>query len=347
MTRTAEPAQRQTALSLIGLSRHFGTFKALDSISLEIEEGEFFTIVGPSGSGKTTMLRILAGLDQPTQGSLLLRGTDITRMPANQRPTAMVFQSLALFDHRSVGENVEFALKMRGMPKPERREQAFELLDLVHLGRDYYNRAVTQCSGGERQRVALARALASDPEILFFDEPLSALDYRLRKTLEVELRELQRRTGRTFVYITHSLEEAMVMSDRIGIMREGKLVQIGTPAEIYGQPKDRFVARFMGEVNIFEVSDHRLVDFEAFVSTVKDGFLIVRPEMLHPVDAEDPGLHFEATIAEVFRLGSRVQLHLETVAGLLVSEQPASCQLKPNDAVRFGFDPDQTHSVPE
>lgn len=347
MTETATPAPKPVALSLKGLRRHFGPFKALDSISLEIEEGEFFTIVGPSGSGKTTMLRILAGLDQPTDGSLLLRGSDITKTPANRRPTAMVFQSLALFDHRSVGENVEFALKMRGMPKAQRRERALELLDLVHLGQDYYNRAVTQCSGGERQRVALARALASDPEILFFDEPLSALDYRLRKTLEVELRDLQRRTGRTFVYITHSLEEAMIMSDRIGIMRDGQLVQIGTPAEIYGQPKDRFVARFMGEVNIFEVTDHTLVDFDATVPNVQDGFLIVRPEMLHPVHSGDTDVTFDASVVEVFRLGSRVQLHLETIAGLLVSEQPASCRIKPGDTVRFGFDPAQTHCVPE
>lgn len=347
MTETAEPASKNVALSLKGLSRHFGTFKALDAISLDIEEGEFFTIVGPSGSGKTTMLRILAGLDHPTEGSLLLRGADITRMPANKRPTAMVFQSLALFDHRSVGENVEFALKMRGVSKEKRRDRALELLDLVHLGQDYYGRAVTQCSGGERQRVALARALASDPEILFFDEPLSALDYRLRKALEVELRELQRRTGRTFVYITHSLEEAMVMSDRIGIMRDGKLVQIGSPAKIYGQPKDRFVARFMGEVNTFEVSGGRLVDFDASVSNVSDGFLIVRPEMLHPAQSGDEGVQFDATVAEVFRLGSRVQLHLDTPAGLLVSEQPASCMLTPGDGVRFGFDPTETHCVPE
>lgn len=335
------------ALSLKGLSRHFGEFKALDQISLDIAEGEFFTIVGPSGSGKTTMLRILAGLDQPTAGSLLLRGTDITRTPPNKRPTAMVFQSLALFDHRSVGENVEFALKMRGQPKAQRRERALELLDLVQLGADYYGRPVTQCSGGERQRVALARALASDPEILFFDEPLSALDYRLRKTLEVELRELQRRTGRTFVYITHSLEEAMVMSDRIGIMRDGKLVQIGSPAEIYGLPKDRFVARFMGEVNIFEVSAHRLAAFNAEIPGVANGHLIVRPEMLHPVLPGDGGVQFDATVTAVFHLGSRIQLHLESAAGPLVSEQPASCELKSGQAVRFGFDPALTHSVTE
>ena len=320
MKETAVPA-KTAALSLIGLSRHFGPFKALDQISLDIRDGEFFTIVGPSGSGKTTMLRILAGLDQPTEGSLLLRGADITRTPPNKRPTAMVFQSLALFDHRSVGENVEFALKMRGMPKAERRARALELLDLVRLGAEDY----------------------TPP----FDEPLSALDYRLRKTLEVELRELQNRTGRTFVYITHSLEEAMVMSDRIGIMRDGKLVQIGSPAEIYGQPRDRFVARFMGEVNIFEVADHRLAAFDAQVPGLERGYLIVRPEMLHPAGPGEAGIQFDATVTAIFHLGSRIQLHLDSAAGPLVSEQPASCGLTTGEVVRFGFDPAKTHSVAE
>ncbi len=354
MTDTAGQAPKPVALSLQGLSRQFGTFKALDSVSLDIEEGEFFTIVGPSGSGKTTLLRILAGLDQPTAGRLLLRGADITKMPPNKRPTAMVFQSLALFDHRSVGENVEFALKMRGRPKAERHARALELLDLVQLGHDYHARPVTQCSGGERQRVALARALASDPEILFFDEPLSALDYRLRKTLEVELRELQRRTGRTFVYITHSLEEAMVMSDRIGIMRDGGLVQIGTPAEIYGRPGDRFVARFMGEVNIFELNKGHLTAFDQnlpagnrFMTAVINGHMVVRPEMLHPVQPEDGGVQFDVTVTEVFHLGSRVQLHLDSVAGQLVAELPASSPLRAGQTVRFGFDPALAHCVPE
>src|SRR6056297_2612757 len=243
------------ALSLQGISKRFGELTAVDAVTLDIAEGEFFTIVGPSGSGKSTLVRLLAGLETPSAGALLLRGADITRQPANQRPTAMVFQSLALFDHRSVGENIEFSLKMKGVAPQARRERVLELLSLLRLPEDYYDRAVTQCSGGERQRVAMARALASDPEILFFDEPLSALDYRLRKTLEVELKELHQQTGKTFVYITHSLEEAMVMSDRIAIMREGRIIQIGTPAEIYARPRSRFVAEFMGEVNLLEVQD--------------------------------------------------------------------------------------------
>ena len=244
-----------TALSLRGITKRFGALTAVDGIDLDIAGGEFFTIVGPSGSGKSTLVRLLAGLEKPDAGKLLLRGEDITRVPANRRPTAMVFQSLALFDHKSVGENIEFALKMRKVDPAARRDRALELLALVRLPDDYYSRAVTQCSGGERQRVAMARALASDPEILFFDEPLSALDYRLRKTLEVELKDLHQRTGKTFVYITHSLEEAMVMSDRIAIMQTGRFVQTGSPEDIYRRPVNRFVAGFMGEVNILRVTE--------------------------------------------------------------------------------------------
>jgi spermidine/putrescine transport system ATP-binding protein len=249
-------------LSLAGLTKTFGETRAVAGVSLDIPEGEFLTIVGPSGSGKSTLVRLLAGLEAPTGGRLLLRGKDITAIPANRRPTAMVFQSLALFDHKTVGENIEFAMKMKGVAPDLRKARALELLRLVRLPESYYTRATTQCSGGERQRVALARAFASDPEILFFDEPLSAIDYRLRKTLEVELKELHQRTGRTFVYITHSLEEAMVMSDRIAIMRAGRIIQIGTPAEIYRSPASRFVASFMGEVNILEVEHGRFADLD-------------------------------------------------------------------------------------
>jgi spermidine/putrescine transport system ATP-binding protein len=276
----------------------------------------------------------------------MLRGQDITRLPANRRPTAMVFQSLALFDHRSVGENVEFALKMRGEAAGARRKAALELLDLVRLERDFYDRPVTQCSGGERQRVALARALASDPEILFFDEPLSALDFRLRKTLEIELKDLQRRTGRTFVYITHSLEEAMVMSDRIGIMRDGRLVQVGGPGEIYARPRDRFVARFMGEVNILPIEEGEIVAFEAPLPG-RTGHLVLRPEALRLAEGAALPVSFAARVDEVYRLGSRVQMHLDTPAGLMISELPADVPVAPGEVRRFGFDPAAGHVVAE
>ena len=219
-------------LKLKGVTKRFGDFTALDGVDLEITEGEFFTLVGPSGSGKTTMIRLLVGMDQPTSGELVLEGAVINDMPANKRPTCMVFQNLALFPHKSVGENIEFPLKIAGVDAKARRQRADQLLEQLRLPLNYYSKGVNQCSGGERQRIALARALAFDPRILFFDEPLSALDFRLRKTLEKELKDIHRETGKTFVYITHSLEEAMVMSDRIGILKDGRLVQVGTPDDL-------------------------------------------------------------------------------------------------------------------
>lgn len=330
------------ALSLTGLTKQFGTLPAVDRVSLDIAEGEFFTIVGPSGSGKSTLVRLLAGLDVPTSGTVSLRGRDITAMPANKRPTAMVFQSLALFDHRSVGQNIEFAMKMKGIAPDVRRDRAMELLRLVRLPESYYPRPVTQCSGGERQRVALARALGSDPEILFFDEPLSAIDYRLRKTLEVELKELHQRTGKTFVYITHSLEEAMVMSDRIAIMRAGRFEQIGTPDEIYRRPINRFVASFMGEVNILPVTRDGATMFADLGLPAPDpqgAFAILRPEAL--VLGGTGTMAFDAQVTQKLMLGSRTQFHLRADKAALIAEIPAgqATGLNIGDTARFGFDP--------
>ncbi|MEL6280554.1 MAG: ABC transporter ATP-binding protein [Pseudomonadota bacterium] len=303
---------RPVILSLAGLSKSFGDTQAVKPVTLDIPDGEFLTIVGPSGSGKSTLVRLLAGLETPSSGRLELRGKDITNIPANRRPTAMVFQSLALFDHRSVGQNIEFAMKMKGVAPEARKARALELLALVRLPKDYYARPVTQCSGGEKQRVALARAFASDPEILFFDEPLSAIDYRLRKTLEVELKELHQRTGRTFVYITHSLEEAMVMSDRIAIMQAGELVQIGTPAEIYGRPANRFVASFMGEVNILPVENGAFADIARPAHDPRGAYAVVRPEDLRPGEGD---IRASFTVTQRLMLGSRTQLHLEAASG--------------------------------
>jgi spermidine/putrescine transport system ATP-binding protein len=328
-------------LSMQSISKRFGDVLAVDSVTLDIEDGEFFTIVGPSGSGKSTLVRILAGLEQPTAGRVFLRKQDITPVPANLRPTCMVFQSLALFTHRSVGENIEFAAKMKRIPKADRKEHALATMDIVRLPRSYYDRSVTQCSGGERQRVALARALASDPEILFFDEPLSAMDYRLRKILEVEMKDLHRRTGKTFIYITHSLEEAMVMSDRIAIMRNGRIVQAGTPTEIYQQPSSRFVAEFMGEVNTFTVRNGRIEELGVAVDEVADGYLIVRPEYLrHLDDGDRADVRFPAKLDNDYMLGSRTQFHLSAGDEVLVAEVPAggTAALNIGESRDWGFD---------
>jgi spermidine/putrescine transport system ATP-binding protein len=311
-------AIRQPILQLKNVDKFFNDFVAVDRISLDIEEGEFFTIVGPSGSGKTTMVRMLVGMDKPTNGDILLRGQRINDVPANKRPTCMVFQSLALFPHRSVGQNIEFPLKVRGVAAEVRKKRALELMAQLRLPESYYGKLVTQCSGGERQRVALARALAFDPDILFFDEPLSALDYKLRKHLEKELKDIHRETGKTFVYITHSLEEAMVMSDRIGVMNRGRFVQIGTPREIYGNPSSRFVSEFMGEVNVLDVeigADGAIVDSltgRRYVTPpvpgdFRTGTLIVRPEDIRIVAAGEADNCIPGKIYNEYLLGSRVQ----------------------------------------
>lgn len=316
----------KNALELKGVTKRFGTFVAVNEISLDIRDGEFFTLVGPSGSGKTTMIRMLVGMDKPSEGDIHLYGKRINDVPANKRPTCMVFQSLALFPHKSVGKNVTFPMKIAGVDQKTRRARARDLLKQVQLPEDYYDKSVMQCSGGERQRIALARALAFDPEILFFDEPLSALDFRLRKTLEKALKDLHRETGKTFVYITHSLEEAMVMSDRIGIMQAGRLVQVGTPTEIYNEPVNAFVAQFMGEINSFDVtrvSDHEVTDTSGRTFQIKDtaadfkaGHLIVRPEMVK-MEKSCKGIPntMGARILSIYPLGSRVQFLVEADGG--------------------------------
>jgi spermidine/putrescine transport system ATP-binding protein len=342
-------------LELREIVKLFGDLAAVDRVSLDIREGEFFTIVGPSGSGKTTLIRLLVGMDKPTYGDILLRGKRINDVPANKRPTCMVFQSLALFPHMTVGGNVEYPMKCKGIAPAKRQEQALHCLTLAHLPPDYYDKPVTQCSGGERQRVALARALAFDPEILFFDEPLSAIDYRLRKTLEKELKDIQRETGKTFVYITHSLEEAMVMSDRIGVMRKGQLAQVGTPNQIYSEPKDRFVTEFMGEVNSIPVTlkpDGRLhsealgASFTPPLSPLEgfgSGTLIVRPEDLTFANGADPaGANIvEGELFNEYLLGSRMQYQIRAGDQTFLMEKLRAdgAAPRPGERVRITWQP--------
>ena len=314
-------------LELRGVTKQFGEFTALADVNLSISEGEFFTLVGPSGSGKTTLIRILVGMDSPTSGEISLKGEVINDVPANRRPTCMVFQNLALFPHKTVGQNVEFAMKIAGVAPVKRRQRAIELLELLRLPEDFYDKRINQCSGGERQRIALARALAFDPEILFFDEPLSALDFRLRKTLEKELKDIHRETGKTFVYITHSLEEAMVMSDRIGILNHGKLIQIGSPDDIYNRPLNKFVAQFMGEVNTLSVeavgngkvkdkhsdSTYEIIDDAA---QFQSGFLIIRPEVMKiGRAAQSLPNQIEGVLFNDYALGSRIQYQVRSTDG--------------------------------
>lgn len=352
--------RNQKLLRLDGVVKKFGSFTALKSVSLEIDDGEFFTIVGPSGSGKSTLIRLLVGMDELTEGKIWLRDERIDQTPANERPTCMVFQSLALFPHMSVGQNIEFPLKLRKVSEEDRRVRTLELLELLRLPKSYYDKRISQCSGGERQRVALARALAFDPEILFFDEPLSALDYRLRKTLEKELKDLHQRTGKTFVYITHSLEEAMVMSDRIAIMNDGQFEQIATADDIYSRPTSRFVAEFMGEVNLFEVNPENDESFfkgklfqDGAIGVHQDamGLLMVRPEFVHFCsDFNETDFAFSATLVAEYALGSRTQYELRTVAGQLITVEKLRedrIDQELGSEIILGFDLINTHFIEE
>jgi spermidine/putrescine transport system ATP-binding protein len=321
-------------LQLVGIRKTFGAFTAVENIDLDVREGEFLTIVGPSGSGKTTLLRMLAGMDTPSEGNITLHGKLINDVPPNKRPTCLVFQSLALFPHKSVGDNIAFPLKVKGVDAAARKARALELMRIVRLPESYFEKNVMKCSGGERQRVALARALAYDPEVLFFDEPLSAIDYKLKKTLEKELKDLHRETGKTFIYITHSLEEAMVMSDRIGVMRAGRLVQVGTPEEIYGAPVDRFVCEFVGEVNTLKVKraadgSWQGVDVPGTFTlapprsgaVLDEAFVVVRPEfmrILGPGESADNRLG--GVVYNEYSLGSRIQYQVRVGAKVMLVE---------------------------
>ena len=238
------------AVELIGVSADFGKFRAVDRVDVNIRAGEFFSFLGPSGCGKTTILRMISGFVDPSEGTIRIGGEDMAGIRPNKRPTALIFQNLALFPLMPVWENIAFGLEVRGVDKATRRAKAEELLQLVDLP-GVANRRIAQLSGGQKQRVAIARALAVEPKVMLLDEPLSALDLKLRQHMRAELRAIQKRTNVTFIYITHDQGEALAMSDRVGVMSQGRLQQVATPQEIYNRPANGFVASFVGENNIF------------------------------------------------------------------------------------------------
>ena len=285
------------AVELVGLSKSFGDVTAVDGVDLRIEDGEFFSMLGPSGSGKTTVLRMIAGFEQPSAGTVRLAGEDVTSRPPFARDVNTVFQDYALFPHMDVLANVEYGLRVRRVPRPERRQRAMAALasvQLDHLG----DRRPTQLSGGQRQRVALARALVNRPRVLLLDEPLGALDLKLRRAMQLELKQLQREVGITFVFVTHDQEEALTMSDRIAVFRDGAIEQVASPAELYENPATPFVAGFVGTSNLLTGDAARAVLGRA-------GTFSIRPEKIHL----DPGArsgHTTArgTVADVVYLGS-------------------------------------------
>jgi spermidine/putrescine transport system ATP-binding protein len=258
-------------VALDNVSMRFGSFTAVQPTNLVIKAGEFFSILGPSGCGKTTILRMISGFLQPTTGRILIGGKDVTGLGPNKRPTALIFQSLALFPLMSVWENVAFGLEARGVPKAERKRRAEELLDLVALD-GQAGKKPTELSGGQRQRVAVARALAVEPSVLLLDEPLSALDLKLRQHMRAELKAIQQKTGITFIYITHDQGEALTMSDRIAVMNKGVIEQVGPAATIYDRPASPFVATFVGEQNVFRGKISAIEGAIATIETPKGRF---------------------------------------------------------------------------
>ena len=260
------------AVALHGLRKRFGAITAVDGVDLDVPSGEFFTMLGPSGSGKTTVLRLIAGFEQPTDGTIALDGRDVGRLPPFDRDVNTVFQDYALFPHMSVRQNVEYGLRVKRVPRAERRARAAEALKTVRLD-DFGERRPSQLSGGQRQRVALARALVNRPKVLLLDEPLGALDLKLRLAMQTELKQIQRDVGITFVFVTHDLDEALTMSDRVAVFNSGRLEQVGTPVEVYERPATPFVAGFVGTSNL-------LAGRGAETVIGRDGTYSIRPEKI-------------------------------------------------------------------
>ena len=317
------PLTDTTAVAARDIVKTFGqgshAVNALDHVSVDIRRGEFFTLLGPSGCGKTTLLRMIAGFDVPTTGQILLEGQDITALPPNQRPVNTVFQSYALFPHLSVAENIGFGLLMQGRPRAEIKSTTDRMLALVKL-EAMAGRKTSQLSGGQQQRVALARALAPQPRVLLLDEPLSALDLKLRKEMQIELKRLQTETGITFVFVTHDQEEALTMSDRIGVMSAGKLQQVGSPRDIYTRPVNRFVASFIGETNFLpathmgnglQLAGGLVMEFAGVMADKgRKVTATVRPEQVRLGKVEDGAI--AATVANLVYFGTDTHccLHL-------------------------------------
>jgi putative spermidine/putrescine transport system ATP-binding protein len=319
-------------LELTGVQKYFGAVAAVEDFNLLAERGEFVSFLGPSGCGKTTTLRMIAGFEQPTGGSIVLNGTDITNRAPNQRNVGMVFQSYALFPNMSVADNIGFGLRVKRRPKEEIRRRVDELLSLIHLS-DKGGRYPYQLSGGQQQRVALARALAIEPQVLLLDEPLSALDAKIRVSLRHEIRSIQRQLGITTVYVTHDQEEALSLSDRVVVMSEGRIEQIGTPSEIYNFPATPFVASFVGTLNLLnsqvvDAADGRLsiegqeVRSAKPITTARNGDTVsvaLRPESISLGEGTNGANHLRGAVDEVSFLGSIVRIRIRFPTGTAIS----------------------------
>jgi putative spermidine/putrescine transport system ATP-binding protein len=324
---------------LIGVSKQYGEVAAVKSLDLEVKRGEFFTLLGPSGSGKTTTLRMIAGFEEPDTGRVELGGKDVTGLPPYDRSVNTVFQDYALFPHMSVGDNVAYGLRVKRIAKEERRRRASEALATVRLA-GYEERRPGQLSGGQQQRVALARAIVNEPRVLLLDEPLGALDLKLREQMQLELKGIQGEVGITFIYVTHDQEEALTMSDQIAVFNEGQVEQVGPPTEIYERPDNAFVAGFVGVSNLLERDGRQFT---------------VRPEKISMIENGQPpaGLHIEeGTIKDVSYAGmiTRYLVDLEAGGSLQIVRQnletsSADAQAQRGRKVKIGWRADQTVAV--
>jgi spermidine/putrescine transport system ATP-binding protein len=342
-------------IGLRNVHKRFGAVHAVRGVSLDVRQNEFITLLGPSGCGKTTLLRLIGGLETADEGTVVVAGLEVDRTPPRSRQTRMVFQHYALFPHMTVAENVAFGLRMRSVPRPERERRVRVILEMVRLG-EKFDAKPSQLSGGQQQRVALARALVTEPQVLLLDEPLAALDLQLRKNMQLELKNLQRSLGITFVYVTHDQGEALTMSDRIVVMDAGRIQQVGSGQEIYDRPATRFVARFIGEANVFE--GHVVEAKEATVRLEVDGTglelpweggglapgesvaFMVRPEKLEVVLRNSDDGTLLGCVAQRIYLGATVRLVVATGADrqVLVDAQE-DCPARIGDVVRIGWKP--------
>jgi len=330
-----------SGLELRSISKHFGGVTAVDHVRLNVPHGSFVCLLGPSGCGKTTLLRMIAGLEDPSEGSILIDGEDITGVPTHQRNFGMVFQSLALFPHLSVDENIAYPLRIRGMGREERRQRACELLDLVQLP-GFADRSIHQLSGGQRQRVAIARALALKPRLFLLDEPLSALDAKLREAMQVELRQLQQRLGITTIVVTHDQREAMTMADMVVVMGSGSIRQAAPPVDIYRRPADAFVADFIGSTNLLPLQADSRGDVVSLGHALREirvpqgaqrAVLSIRPEDVQLTPANEGTM--SGRVSFVRDLGATIETFVD-VAGhriVAVSTPRARVMVQPGEAV--------------
>ena len=326
-------------IRLRGLVKRYGGQAAVDGVDLDVHRGEFFTLLGPSGSGKTTTLRMIAGFERPDEGSVELAGEEVSGRPPFERDVNTVFQDYALFPHLTVAENIEYGLRVKKVPRPERRTRAQEALEMVRLP-NLGGRRPSQLSGGQRQRVALARAIVNRPRVLLLDEPLGALDLKLRQEMQVELKRIQQEVGITFVYVTHDQEEALTMSDRLAVFNDGRIEQVGAPAEVYEHPASEFIAGFVGVSNVLERGGRRFT---------------IRPEKVRLVEGDPNGLHTEAgVVRDVAYVGmvTRYLVDLEDGGSLQVvrqnlEETSAQAFDQRGRRVTVGWSEGQTYAIGE